>query len=125
MKDNCFTVLCWFLNLFLVEGQLFCIVVSVSAVQQCESATAHPLLPEPPSQPPPHPFRCHRDWAGLPLFDSNFPLAICSTHGNVCISVLLSQLAPPSSSAAASTSLFSYVCISIPVLQIGSSVPFS
>ena len=61
--------------------------------------------------------------AELPVFHSSFPLAVCFTHGNVCVSTLLSQPGPPSPSHAVSTSLFS-VCVSIAALQIGSSVPF-
>jgi len=39
------------------------------------------------------------------------------------VSMLLSQFIPPSLSPTVSTSLFS-VCVSIPALQIGSSIPF-
>ena len=51
----------------------------------------------------------------------NFPLALCFTHGNVYVSVLLSQFVPPFPSPTVSTCLC--VCVSIPALQIGSSVP--
>ena len=51
----------------------------------------------------------------------NFPLAICFTHGNAYISVLLSHIVPLSPSPAVSISLF---WVSISALQIGSSVQF-
>ena len=53
----------------------------------------------------------------------NFLLAICFTHGNVCISVLLFQFIPPSPSPTVSTSSFS-MSVSLFALQIDSSVPF-
>ena len=43
----------------------------------------------------------------LPASYSKFPLVICLMHGDVYISVSLSQFIPPSSSPTVSTSLFS------------------
>ena len=53
---------------------------------------------------------------------SNFLLAIYFTYGNVYISMLLFQFISSSPSPAVSTSLFPNVGISIPALQVGSSV---
>ena len=55
---------------------------------------------------------------------SSFPLATYFTHGMVCISVLTSQFIPsfPCPPCVHMSSL--YVCISIPALQRGSTVPF-
>ena len=54
---------------------------------------------------------------------SNFLFAIYFMYGNTYISMLLSQFIPPSPSPAVSKFVL-HVCISIPALQIGSSVPF-
>ena len=80
----------------------------VSTIQQRESAISRLLL-ESPFLSPPHPthLACHRalDWALW--LHSNFPLAISFTHGNIYVSILLSQFVPPSPSHTVSTSLFS------------------
>ena len=55
---------------------------------------------------------------------SNFLLAIYITHGKVDISMLLSQIIPPSSSPAVFTSLFSMSTFLL-LLQIDSPEPFS
>ena len=55
--------------------------------------------------------------AELPVLNSNFPLAICFTYGNVYISVLLSPFVPPSSSPAVSINLFCMNRISIEACQ--------
>ena len=66
-----------------------------------------PCLLNLPTSPPPIPLPKvvteHQD--ELPVLYSNFPLAIYVTHCNVYISMLLSQLLPPSPSPAESTSL--------------------
>ena len=88
----------------------------VSAVQQNESAVCnlYPLPLGPPSHPPhPTPVVLTKHQADLPVLYSSFPLAICFTHGNVYMSMLLSQFVPPSPSPyapAVSTSLFSMYC---------------
>ena len=46
------------------------------------------------------------------------------THGNVCISMLISQFVPPSSSPCCVHKSILYVFVSSPALQIGSSLPF-
>ena len=80
-------------------------VVLVSAIHQHESTIGcthrvytSSLLVELPSHFPPHPtlqvVTEHK--AELPVLSRNFPLALCFTHGNVYISMLLSQFTPPS-----------------------------
>ena len=54
-----------------------------------------PLPLEPPSSPPPHPSTSSQHRAEPPVLYGSIPLVIYLTHGCVCISVLLSQLAPP------------------------------
>ena len=52
-----------------------------------------------------------------------FPLGTYFTYGNIYVSMLLSQFVLPSLSSLCPKSVL-YVCVSIPALQIGSSVPF-
>ena len=59
--------------------------------------------------------------AGLPVLYSSFPLVIHFTHDGVYMSVLPSQFVLPSLSPDVS---ILYICVSIPSLQIGSSIPF-
>ena len=82
------------------------------------------LLNIPP--PSPHPILLviteYQD--GLPVLYINFPiyqLASYFIHDSVCISVLLSQFVPPSPCVHKSVL---YICVFIPSLQMGSSVPF-
>ena len=50
------------------------------------------LLSLPPQLPPPLSHSCRSQSAGeLPVLYSRFPLAICVTHGNVYMSILISQ----------------------------------
>ena len=58
----------------------------------------------------------------FPVSYSKSPLATYFTYDNVYILMLLSQFIPPSPSHRVKSVL--YVCVSIAVLQIGSSVPF-
>ena len=59
------------------------------------------------------------------MLHSSFPPEIYLTQGNIYMSVLLSQFTPPSPPHLVSTSLFSIsVYVSLPPLQIDSSVPF-
>ena len=107
---------------------LFYIVVLVSAIQQCESAThththiyiciylyiqmhtyihmyiyTHPpywaSLPPAPS----HPSRSSQSTKLCSLFYSSFPLALCFKHGSVCMSILIPQFIPPSPSLPVTT----------------------
>ena len=73
-----------------------------------------PLPFEPPSHPIP-PLQAVADHkAELPALYRNFPLAIYFTHGNVDISMLLSEFVPPSPSSCVSISLFSISDYSCP-----------
>ena len=60
--------------------------------------------------------------AGLPVLHSSFLLVIYFTHGGVYMSMLPSQFVLPSLSPDVS---ILYICISIPSLQVGSSIQFS
>ena len=73
------------------------------------------------SDPPPLLWVVTEHRTGLPVLYGSFPLAVCFTHGRVFMSILISQFVPPSPFPTVSPIL--YVCISIPALQIGSSVP--
>ena len=94
LGDNCFTMWCWFLP-HNIMNQLYVYI--------------YPLPPEPSFHPTPHPTPLghHRapNWA--PCATSSFSLAIWFTHSIICVSVLLSQLIPPSASPTVSTSSFS------------------
>ena len=85
----------------------------------------YPLPLGPPSPPTPFPpiqvITEHR--AELPVLYGRFPLAIYFTHGSVFMSNLISQFIPPSPQPHVHMCIL-YVCVSIPALQIGSSVPF-
>ena len=86
--DNYFTILWWFF-----------------AIHQHESAIGPSLLTPPPS--PPHPSRLSQSTGfGFPASYSKLPLAICFTYGNVCVSLLFSQIIPLSFSPTVSKSLF-------------------
>ena len=84
-------------------------VVSVFTVHQHESVRGKHMSPPsctsvlPPSTS--HPCRFHEHKAELPALCNNFPLAIYFTHGNVCISILLSQFILTSPSPTVSISL--------------------
>ena len=107
---------------FLIRGLMIYNVVLLSAAQHCESAACiHISLPTSTLSSL---SVITEHWAELPVLCSRFPLAICFTHGSAYMSALLSQLVPPFPSSPVSTSRFLYVCISIPVLLISSSVPF-
>ena len=107
--------------------QLLYNVVLVSAVQRSESAICICISPPsgtslPLSQPT---HVCHHrapSWA--PCAFPRFPLASSFTPGSVYMSVLISLFIPPASPCDVHMSLLD-TCISIPALQIGSSVPFS
>ena len=78
-------------------------------------------LPPPPSPPPLKVITEHQ--AELPVLFSSFPPAICFTHTDVFMSLLFSQSILHFFLHCVRVS-FNYSCVSIPALQIGSSVPF-
>ena len=92
---------------FLIGGYLLSSVALVAAIHQHESAIhVFSLLSLPPtSHPIPPLWVITEHQAELPALFSNFPLAICFTHGNVYISMLLSQFTPPSLSSIVSINL--------------------
>ena len=94
LKDNCFTILCWFLP-YICMNQPWVYICPV-------------LLKLPPiSHPVPSPQVVTEHWVELPVSHSKFPLALYFTYGNnVYVSMLLSQLIPASSSSSLSTTLF-------------------
>ena len=65
--------------------------------------------PEPPSHLPPHPIpQGHPSAPALSTLShaSNLDLVICFTYDNICVSMIFSQIIPPSPSPTESTSLF-------------------
>ena len=85
MADNCFTMPCWFLP----YNNANTINIHVSP----------PTWTSLPSPTPPHPSRLSQSARLSSLLYSNFPLASYFTYGNVYVSMLLSQLVPPSPSS--------------------------
>ena len=74
-----------------------------SAIHQHESVTGTHVTP--PS--PPHASRLSQSTSfGFPVSYIKLPLAICFTYGNVYISMLFSQIIPPSPSPTVYKSLF-------------------
>ena len=71
---------------------------------QSQGYICSPTL-EPSSHLPPPPPPCSLSQVELPVLYSKFPLAMYFTHGNVFISVLLSQFSPPFSCPAESMRL--------------------
>ena len=78
-----------------------------------------PLWSSLPPPTPSHPSRSSQSRAELPVLQSRFSLATCFMYGNVHVSVLISQ---PSLPHCVHMSLL-YVHVSLPALQICSSVP--
>ena len=115
------------LNLFLIGGQLFYDVMLVFAIQQCESAISIRLFPSSwasvPCPTPPHCSRSSQNtgFDSLYLY-SKFPLAICFIHGNVSVSVLLSQFVPPSPFPAVFTSFLYLRLCSCPAIKFISTI---
>ena len=77
-------------------------------------------LPLPP--PPCHPSRSSQSTELSSLLHSRLPLAVYFTHGGRYMSVPITHLIPPSLST---VFILPFSAVSIPALQIGSSVPFS
>jgi len=84
----------------------------------------YPLPPGPPCRPPPIPLigviTEHR--VELPMLYSNFPQALCFTHGSVYMSELL-PVRPALSFPICVRKSVPCVCVSIPALEMGSSAP--
>ena len=98
----------------------------VSAVQWSPSALCVRISPPPRvSLPASHlTLLGHHIAPGwVPYATQQLPTSYCFTHGSVYMSVLLSQFVTPFSPSHVHKSVL-YVCISIPALQIDSSVPF-
>ena len=100
-----FKILISFLQtyLFLIGGYLFYNIVLDSAIHQHESSMGiHMFPPSRTSIPPPtpsHPSRLSQSTSfEFPASYSKFPLVVYFTYGNVDVSVLLFQFAPPSPS---------------------------
>jgi len=96
-------ILCWFLPY---------INVNQPELYMC------PLSREPPSHfpPLPTPRGCLRAPALSSLcYTANSHWLSDFTHGDVYVSMLLSQFVPPSPPRSVFTSLFSYVCVSIAI----------
>ena len=97
-----------FSHLVLIGEKL---LYSVGFCQQCESAVSVRIST--PSElsastlPQPTPLVVTDLGAAAPVLFSGFPLAVCFTHDDVYVSMLLSQFVPPSPSHAAATGLFS------------------
>ena len=108
LEDNCFTMLCWFL-LYNNVNQLY--------VYIC------PLPLNPPSPQPPNPSKSSQSTAELPV-TRQLPTSFSFTHGSVRVSASLLIRPILCFPLCVDKSIF-YIYISIPDLQIGSSVPFS
>ena len=80
-----------------------CVCVCVCV---CLCVSVSPLPLEPPSLLLSHPSKSEHQ-AGLPVSYGSFPLASYLMFDSICMSMLLSQFVPPSSSLAVPTSLFS------------------
>ena len=98
---------------FLIGGELLYNIVMVFAIHQHESAIGiHRCLPlKPPPPPPPSPSYpsrfAQRTGFAFPVLYSRLPLAIYFTYGNVYVSMLLSQIFPPSLSSTVTKCLLS------------------
>ena len=117
----------FFLNSFiLIWGQLRYSIVVGFAIHWHESAMGVRVFPSWTPFPPPSPShpsgssQCtspeHPVWCIEP------GLAIYFTYGNIHVSMLFSQIIPPSASLRAQKSVL-YICVSFAVSHIGSSVP--
>ena len=119
---SCMMLFLFFFNWRKTDLQCY---VSFSTVQQCVSAIGIHISPSSRASCPLPTlilalYIITEPQAELPVLYSRFPLAIYFMHGSVCMSVLCSQFFPPCPYLTLS---LLYVCISIPALQIHSSVP--
>ena len=100
---------CFFCFFFYWRIMLYNIVV-VSAIHQCKSVMIILYICSLLSHPPlliPALSVVTEHAAGLPVLHSSFPLAVCFRHNGAYVSMLLSQLVPPSPSPTVSTRPFS------------------
>ena len=112
LEYNCFTMLCQFLLYSKVNQPYAYICPHITSL-----LSLPPTLPIPPLQV----VTKHR--ADLPVLCCCFPLAIYFTFGSVYMSRLLS-LHPSFPFPCCVLKSILYICIFIPALPLGSSVPF-
>ena len=90
-------------------------IVMVFAIHQHELATgiyvSPPILNPSPTSLHPIPLGCPRAQALGVLFHASLALVICFTYGNARVSMLFSQITPPSPSPIESKSLFLHLCL--------------
>ena len=117
-----------FLPLFLlVGGEILYNIVVVFAIRWHESAMdlhVFPILnPPPASLPIPSLWviPVHQPWALVSCIQPG--LVICFTLDNIHVSMLFSQIIPPSPSPIESKTSILYICVSFSVLHIGLSLP--
>ena len=108
LEYNCFTML----HQFLLYNKVNQLYIYISPHIPCLLGLPIPTLQVVTN---------HR--ADLPVLCSSFPLAIHFTFGSVYVSMLLSRFVPASPSTHVLKSV-PYVCIFIPALPLGSSLPF-
>ena len=114
LEYNCCTMFCYFLLFDRVDQ--ICVHI-------------HALPPGPPSRQRTPPAPLPPLWVtsghqASSSVNSAFPLAACFTRGSVYMSVPLSQFIPPSPCPLCVHMFVPYAYVSIPVLEIGSSVSF-
>ena len=108
-RKNLYLFSLYFLIYFQLEDHYN--IVLVSAIHQHESSIS--IYISPPSWPPlppltpSHPSRLSQSTGfEFPASYSKFPLTLCFTYGNACVSILLSQFILPSLSLTGFISLF-------------------
>ena len=116
-KTSCFFVFCFFFKFFLIFSPIMFISWRLITLQYC-SGFCHTLTwishgftcvphPDPPSHFPPHPIWVIPVHQSRALVSRIQPwLAICFSLDNIHVSMLFSQIIPPSPSPIESKSLF-------------------
>ena len=99
-----------------------CTTMRISYIRVCACiyTSLYPLPPTVPISPLSH----HSALSWAPCSSRSFPLAGCFTHGGVFTSLPCSQSIPPSPSPSGVHKSVLCVCVSVPALPIGLSVPF-
>ena len=100
-----------------------CTTMRISYIRVCACIYTS-LYPLPPTLPISPLYLITAHWAELPVLRRSFPLAGCFTHGSVFTSLPCSQSIPPSPSPSGVHKSVLCVCVSVPALPIGPSVPF-